>query len=140
MNNKLLILICVLLSSCATQKTTFSPYGAVYSSEGGGCQPPSFLLFRTCPQIFEIYVPHLYESIFGQWRVINDTLFLFPELEGFYRDSTIKIQSQLDTSVATIPQKYLIKEDCLIDMTDYNGLLPAPFDKMKNGFIFKRVN
>lgn len=145
MNQKTLILICCLtISSCATQKATLPHFIAIYSTNWVGHNPPQYLFLRTALldtqlNTYEVYEPLLPESIFGQWHVNNDTLYLFPEFECFLQDSTIRIQTQPDTSVATIPQKYLIEKDSLIDLTDYSGILPKPFDTLNNRIVFKRV-
>lgn len=145
MNQKILILIsCLAISSCATQKTALSPFIAIYSTNWIGHNPPQYLILRTTLldthlNTYEVYDPLLPESIFGEWHVSNDTLYLFPEFECYLQDSTIRIQTQPDTSVATIPQKYLIEKDCLIDLTDYSGILPNHFDTLNNRIIFKRV-
>ncbi len=124
-----------------SEKTTLSPFVSVYKSDRVGNILPSYIFLRTQPQTFEIYSPAIYGSLFGQWDISNDTLFLFPEYEYFYRDSESRISkiTPQDTSMPTIPQRYLIKDDSLIDITDYSAILPEPFNNQSHQMVYKRV-
>jgi hypothetical protein len=143
MKKIVIIFCCVLLFSCKVQKTTLSPFVAVYKENGDGHNIyPSYILLRTRPNVFETYSPMAYTCTFGQWNINNDTLFLFPKYEYFSRDLKLKMSeiTQQDTSVATIPQQYLIKNDCLIDITDYSIILPELFSNQNYKAVYKRVN
>ncbi len=133
---------CFLLFSCRVHKTTLSPFVAVYKSDWVGNVYPAYILLRTQPKIFEVYAPGIYESTFGEWNINNDTLFLFPKYEYFARKLGLKLHeiTQEDTTVATIPQQYLMKNDSLIDITDYSIVLPELFYNPNNKEIYKRVN
>ncbi len=141
MKKIIFILSCILLFSCKAEKTTLSPFVSVYKSDRIGNILPSYIFLRTQPQTFEIDSPAIYGSIFGQWEISNDTLFLFPEYEYFYRDSESRMSkiSPQDTSMLTIPQQYLIKDDCLIDVTNYSAILPEPFNNQSHQMVYKRV-
>lgn len=141
MKKTVVIFCCILMFSCKVQKTTLSPFVAVYKSDWVGNIHPAYILLRTQPNIFEIYSPSIYESIFGQWNIKNDTLFLFPKFEYLNRDSKLKLSevTRQDTSIVTIPQQYLIKNDCLIDITDYNIILPEPFKNQSHKGVYRRV-
>lgn len=142
MKRIILILSCILLFSCKAEKTTLSPFVSVYKSDRIGNILPSYIFLKTQPQTFEIYSPTIYGSFFGQWEISNDTLFLFPEYECFYRDSESRISkiTPQDTSMPTIPQRYLIKDDSLIDITDYSAILPEPFNNQSHQMVYKRVS
>lgn len=142
MKRIILILSCILLFSCKAEKTTLSPFVSVYKSDRVGNILPSYVFLKTQPQTFEIYSPTIYGSFFGQWEISNDTLFLFPEYECFYRDSESRISkiTPQDTSMPTIPQRYLIKDDSLIDITDYSAILPEPFNNQSHQMVYKRVS
>lgn len=139
MKRLVLSLCCVFLFSCAVQKTTLVPYLAIYSSNWVGNIRPSYIILRTPTQTFEIFDPNIYESIFGQWKANKDTLYLLPTIECLYRESELRVYTQLDTSIATIPQKLLIHKDCLIDITDYSSILPEPFDIQNYKPVYKRI-
>ncbi|HPK29790.1 MAG TPA: hypothetical protein PK979_01960 [Bacteroidales bacterium] len=141
MKRIIFILSCILLFSCKAEKTTLSPFFSVYKSDLVGNIAPSYILLRTQPPTFEIYSPAIYGSLFGQWDMSNDTLFLFPEYEYFYRDSESRMSeiSPQDTSMLTIPQQYLIKDDSLIDITNYSAILPEPFTNQSHQMVYKRV-
>ena len=141
MKKIIFILSCILLFSCKAEKTTLSPFVSVYKSDRIGNILLSYIFLKTQPRTFEIYSPTIYGSLFGQWEISNDTLFLFPEYEYFYRDSESRISkiTPQDTSMLTIPQRYLIKDDCLIDVTNYSAILPEPFNNQSHQMVYKRV-
>lgn len=136
-----IVFFCVLLFSCASQKITLSPFIAAYKSDWVGNVYPEYILLRTQPKVFEIYTPGVYESIFGEWKINNDTLLLFPRHEYLSKNSKLKISeiTPQDSSVATIVRQYLIKNDCLIDMTDYNVILQGLFSNQNNKTVYKRI-
>jgi hypothetical protein len=114
----------------------------MYESDWVGHIPPTYILLRTQPKVFEIYSPSIYSSTVGLWNIKNDTLFLFPKCEYFSRNSELKFSeiTPKDTSVTTIPQQYLMKNDCLIDITDYRIILPELFSSQNNKTVYKRTN
>ncbi len=140
------MLCCLLLISCKTQRMRLSPFVVVYKSSQHGEMSPHYILLRTQPKMFEIYATNTYESIFGRWNINSDTLFLLPEYEiqaENYELKSIKI-SQQDSTVASIKRIYLIKNDKLIDLTNYDLILPDwyknTFKQRKNeGEIYWRV-
>lgn len=129
--------------SCSTTKTTSFPLLSVYTSGWSGEILPSYISLKTMPNIYDEYCPSIQESFVGQWHYSNDTLFLIPKYAIIDRDSLkTYILSQQDTSFATIPRTFLIKKDCIIDITDFNIILPEPWkiDKKNDGIVYKRVN
>lgn len=132
---------CVLFFSCKSQQITLSPFVAVYKNDWVGNVYPEYISLKTQPKVFEKYSPGVYASIVGQWNINNDTLFLFPKYEYFSRNSELKFSeiTPEDSSVATIPQQYLIKNDCLIDITDYSVVLQELFSKQNNKTVYKRI-
>jgi hypothetical protein len=143
MKKAIIIFCCILFFSCAAHKMTLSPFIAVYKSDGFGNIYPEYILLRTQPKVFERYFPTPGGSgTVGEWNIKNDTLFLLPKREYFSRDLTL-IFSEItpqDTSVATIPQQYLIRNDCLIDITDYSIILPELLNSQSNKAVYWRVN
>ena len=78
----------------------------------------------------------------GNIRISNDTIHLLPRYE--YLGERIWEINPKDTTIGTIPQQYLIRDDKLIDITDFNNypLLNSFFgDKDGKAFpsIHKRV-
>ena len=142
MRKIVIIFCCILLLSCSTQKITLSPFVSVYKSDWVGNILPEYIILRTQPEVFEIYAPNVYASTVGQWSIKNDTLFLFPQYEYFSRNSKLNFSeiTAQDTSVAAIPQQYLIKNNCLIDITDYSIVLPELFSNQDYKAVYKRVN
>jgi len=45
-----------------------------------------------------------------------------------------------DTTVTTIKKQYQIKNDCLIDITDYSIILPKLFSSERKKTVYQRVN
>ncbi len=124
---------------------TLSPFVAVYKSDWSGHVYPDYIILKTQPQVFERYLPGIYEIIVGQWSVKNDTLFLFPKYDSFIRNSELNSELEFsvitpkDSTLLTIPQQYLIKNDCLIDITDYSIILPELLDIQNCKTVYKRV-
>jgi len=136
-----IVFYCVFLFSCKSQQITLSPFVAVYKNDWVGEVYPEYISLKTQPKVFEKYSPGVYASIVGQWNISNDTLFLFPKYEYFSRNSELKFSeiTTKDSSVATIPQQYLIKNDCLIDITDYRVILQEMFSGLSNKTVYKRI-
>ena len=88
-----------------------------------------------------MYTPGIYESIVGQWNINKDTLFLFPKYEYFSRNSELKFSeiTPKDSSVITIPQQYLIRNECLIDITNYRVVLQEFFSGPNSQTVYKRI-
>ena len=132
---KIFILLCVFVS-CTSQKATLSPFIQIYKDDWVPNIKPSYIILRTESKTFEIYAPSIDESVFGEWNVKNDTLFLFPKYECF--NSDFHKVDQDDLSVITVTQRYLIKKDCLIDVTDYDAAMPEML-KILGNYNIKRV-
>lgn len=135
------ILGCVLFFSCRMQEQKYRPFIAVYQSYYVGNTLPSYIILKEQPKYFEIYSPSVYGSVFGQWRINHDTLFLLPKYETFIEkaEQIISEVTQQNMNVMTIPQKYLIKNDCLIDVTDYRSVLPDLCNDECNKEVYKRL-
>jgi hypothetical protein len=143
MRKYIVIFFCILIVSCKTQKETLSPFMAVYKENGDGHNIyPSYILLKIQPKIFEIYAPGIYASIVGEWNIANDTLYVFPTFEYYASENKMHMHkiTPADSSVTTIPQQYLIKNDCLIDITDYGIILPELFNNQNYKAVYKRVN
>lgn len=141
MRKYILVLFCVLIVSCKTQKTTLSPFAVVYKENGDNHNIyPSYILLKTRPKIFEIYAPGVYASIIGEWNIANDTLYIFPKFEYYASENKMQMHeiTLADSSVVSIPQQYIIKNDCLINITDYSIILPELFNNKSNKEVFKR--
>jgi hypothetical protein len=135
-----LLLTCLSVLSCSTQKATFSPFLAVYKIEGAGNIYPSYIILKQQPEIFEIYAPGVYSSIIGEWKTIKDTLFIIPRYQYAARNNKMHMNeiTSEDSSIITIPQKYILTKNNLIDITDYNIILPRIFQNQKKD-IYKRI-
>jgi hypothetical protein len=142
MRKYILILLCILIVSCKTQKATLSPFVIVYKENGDNHNIyPSYMLLRTQPKIFEMYAPGVYASITGEWNIANDTLCIFPKFEYYASENKMHMHeiNSADSSVVSIQQQYLIKNDCLIDITNYSIILPEIFNKQNCKALYKRV-
>ena len=121
--------------SCKVQSPSLAPFVSVYKRDWSGEVLPVYIILRNYSQMFEEYAPAIQESVFGQWNVDKDTLFLSPEY--VLSDKVHVITDQDIPTVTTIPHKYLMKNDCLIDLTDYSRIIPGFQDT--NPDVFKRV-
>lgn len=142
MKKAVIIFCCILLFSCKVQKTTLSPFVAVYKRERVGNVLPVYMILKTQPKIFEMYASGIYASTIGEWNIANDTLFLLPKYEYYASENKMYMLeiTPADSSVTAIPQQYLIKNDCLIDITDYSIILPELFNNQDYKAVYKCVN
>lgn len=144
MKSKALLFV-LLFCSCQVQHVSQSGRIELYErQEQNPNILPLSLLLREQPQLYELF--SLYDGVIGEWRKNNDTIFLFPKYEWYYRDHVISYKevSSKDISYSTLPQKYIIKKDCFVDITDYSivyGELPEVFTNMNylSGDVFKRI-
>jgi len=99
--------VCALLLSCSHYKTIHSSYVALYRMDRVGEIPPQYLILKIKPKFFENYSPVLQSCIVGQWNVNNDTLYLFPKYEYYYKNDEIKIDeiTTENLSIVSIPQQ-----------------------------------
>ena len=142
MNNekimKVLIILTfsIMLFSCNIQK--MPSFISIYEVRGN--MYPNYILLKTRPNIFEMYSPAIYYSTIGVWEISNDTMFLFPKYEYWDRNSKL-ICSEIapaDSTITTIPQQYLIKGNYLIDITNYEPLIPYLFNDSKKPTTYYR--
>ncbi len=123
MKRYLLFILCCFYLFCHVQCEGRLPFIAIYSNEAKGRIPPTYLIIRSSPDIFEMYMPSISESVFGIWNYTNDTLFLFPQYDCNVRESRVIVKPLIHKeyeTIVSIPQKYVLKQDSLIDKTDYS--------------------
>ena len=135
MKKYFLILICISVFSCKTQRTSL----IVYKCES--IISPSYIILKAPPKIFEMYSPRIYTSTLGEWYTINDTLFLFPKYEYYESNNgmCMDIITSKDSTITSIPQQYIIKKDRIIDVTDYGVILPDIFNNKKVQTEYKQL-
>ena len=135
-----------LFFSCKTQQVILSPFVSIYKSDWVGLVKPAYIILKAQPKIFEMYAPGIYCSTIGEWNIVNDTLYIFPKYE-YYADNGMNMYeiSPMDISITTIPQQYLVKKDCLIDITDYSIVFPEElygnlFNLNNAKTVYRKVN
>lgn len=136
MNKFLLCLFLVgfAFSSCKTQQFNDESV-SIFIAERVGEKLPEYLFLKKYDRTFDFYYPMGQTSVLGTWKILNDTLFLFPYYE--YSSQMHRLEPE-DSSIISISQKYLIHKGNLIDITDYSVL---SLDKNSNYKIkLKHVN
>ena len=125
----------LLLSSCCTHRVTLSPYVFVYKRPAVANTRPVYIILKTRPQLFESNDVLNRESIIGEWKRNKDTLFLIPQYRCYLRNKKmrmVEITEEDDKNISNIPQQYLMRNDSLIEITDYSivftGILEGLFD------------
>lgn len=117
----IIIVLPYLFHSCKTKKTSLAPFVTVYKNDWVGNIYPEYILLKHQTQTFEKFAPGIYESIIGEWQINNDTLYLYPKYEYLLKNDTYHL-SQIENKekgIRTISQKFLIKINSLIDLTEY---------------------
>jgi hypothetical protein len=131
------------LSACGTRKNARIPYLSIFANKGiPGMIYPEYIILRTHPSVYEMYSPGVYESVWGEWKIRNDTLLLHPKAGFTNRDmkiSFLKVTSK-DSTMMTIPQQYLVRKNCIIDVTDYSSILPEPFKSQDSKTTYYRIS
>ena len=79
------------------------------------------------------------ENVVGLWEIKGDTLLLFPQYEYYKKDMYLKMQNieGLEPSMTTIEQKYVIRDNGLIDVTDYTKLVKFNFERSSQPTYYK---
>jgi hypothetical protein len=111
----------------------------VYKRPGVANTRPVYIILKTRPQLFESDDILNRESTIGEWKKNKDTLFLIPKYTCYLRNKKmrmVEITEEDDKNISNIPQQYLMRNDSLIDITDYNivltGILEGLFDLNKS--------
>jgi hypothetical protein len=113
---------------------------SVYTQERVGEIPPSYLILKGGALNLCDFFWYSYGTV-GNYVVAKDTLYIFSQYT-YYSDS-VYYTDTLDIN----PQKFLIRKDRLIDVTDYSiDVIDNPADSIINEFyksiprsIYKRV-
>ena len=130
-----LFIVIPLFCSCITVKQRQPEYIALYKQSRLGEVLPEYLLLKDRIKSYELFSPGLNSSVLGDYDIVNDTIYLNPRYE--YSDS-IKSISPADTSIISIPRKFLMKKDLLIDVTDYKNYPILNIFFKKGDAIYKR--
>ena len=79
-----------------------------------------FIVLRMTNSAYEIYTEAT-EGIMGKFSLRNDTLVLFHEYQLDYLNNKINVTelNRKDTTAEFYPTKFLVREDSLIDITNY---------------------
>lgn len=126
MKKNLIIFACFLMMSACKSQFKNSDYIVVYKTLENQIQEPEYLIIKSKPQTFELNIPMLYSSIIGEWFYSKDTIVISPKYTYEYRNnksSLLEINDK-DTSVISIKQRFHVKGDILIDITDYSIVHP----------------
>ena len=129
----LVVGISVLLSCCSASKFSKIECMRIYKAPGGGNIWPQYIILKSPGDSYEIYYPAMSFSNIGFWKVRNDTLFLKPSADCNFIGDSLYIEPLSDTilTVTSIPKKYKIEKNCLIDITNY-GIICPEFKSDKN--------
>jgi hypothetical protein len=115
---------------------------AIYYEKGGPNILPIYIILRSQPKVYEEYAPGVYASILGEWKLQNDTLFLYPKVGFMHREDYTLSFSKVtnDSTVMTIPKQFLFKKDRIIDVTDYNPIMMEPFKNQDTKDVYYRIS
>jgi hypothetical protein len=120
----LYIISSVLLLSCKTQKVLPDSFVSVYKSNRIGNIYPEYIILKSKPKTFEKFSPGLDYGVIGVWEASNDTIFLLPKYQYSQRENVCNFSELTndDLSLATIPQKYMIKDNTFRMMYFFSSL------------------
>lgn len=118
----IIIMIVCFCSCSAIHQNNASFY--TYQSVGNGVSVPTFITLKKFGRTFEIYSPTMQITTVGMWKTKDDTLIFTPSLDYTVENEKLYIEHLNDTikTVTSIPKRYLIKGEELIDITDYRQI------------------
>jgi hypothetical protein len=120
-----------------------APYMSVFKSDENPNIPSVYIVLKTHPTSYEIYTPLLYGSVIGDWTQSKDTLYLYPKYDVQNRGDGLKFRvvSQENPTMLTITHKLLVKQDELLDVTNYDSIfkdMSMPYSKI-DSTVYRRV-
>jgi hypothetical protein len=125
----------IFLVSCTTIRHIGRGYVNVYAQHVGDVGGPVYLILRE-PSYYEFYSPSSGSSVFGDFKVSNDTLCLYsPKYDYEHGNNSLKKVDTTEISFNTIPTYFLIGREELIDITEY-GKYPELAPLATKGGVF----
>ena len=120
-----IIMTAFVVCSCSTthQNNTFFP---TYKSVDNCASGPMFITLKNHNMTFEIYSPTMCITTIGMWKTKGDTLICTPYLDYAVEKGKLYTEnlSRHHKTVTSIPKRYLIKGNILLDITDYRQIYP----------------
>ena len=126
----LVIVIIAMITACSHK---IGPYSftnnrvSIFINPGGHCILPSYIILKSPDSIYEKYSFVDYNTVVGKWKISGDTLIVSPKFRyGEYKNK-IRLKIYTDSvkaidslrNVDNIDKYYLIRKNCLIDVTNY---------------------
>lgn len=127
----------IVLSCCvSTIKPSYGSYERVYVNTMAWLFPPDYIILKSPERIFERYWPWPIDWSVGTWDIIGDTLKMYTRAEYGITDMRYfhEVNDSDYITITTITKSYIIKEDSLIDVTNYEAIgepILTPIDKFK---------
>ena len=136
---KCVFLIVIIFVSCSTSNTLNMNDIVIYRSYGIGNLKPNTLILNKETKMFNFYYSLIMENVVGSWEIKGDTLLLYPQYEYYKTDMYLKMQNieGSEPSMTTIEQKYVIRDNGLIDVTDYTKLVKFNFERSSQPTYYK---
>lgn len=121
----LTIIVIITVSSCSITSHR-NAFFRTYQSINNGVSEPSFLTLKMPVKTYEFYSPTMNLTTIGLWETRRDTLVLIPSLDYTFRKGILYTENLMDSikSVTSIPKFYLVKNNRLIDITNYGQVIP----------------
>lgn len=136
---KCVFLIVIIFVSCSTSNTLNMNDIVIYRSYDIGNLKPNTLILNKETKMFNFYYSLIMENVVGSWEIKGDTLLLYPQYEYYKTDMYLRMQNieGSEPSMTTIEQKYVIRDNGLIDVTDYTKLVKFNFERSSQPTYYK---
>ncbi len=120
-----IIITIIIVCSCSTTHQS-NAFFSIYESIDNGVSSPMFITHKKIGKTFEIYSPVMHITTIGIWETKGDTLMFTPSLDCTVEKGKLNIENLNDSikTVTSIPKRFLIKGDILLDITDYRQIYP----------------
>lgn len=118
-----IILFMSSIVSCKSHHSLYSPI--TYDIDVPELQLYHSLTLWYAPNTYVENSPSISSYILGTWSISADTLICIPRIIYSENNGCFKyeIMNSKDTSVLSVPQKYLIKKNLIEEVTDYSPIL-----------------
>lgn len=125
------ILFTSILISCKTSKTSYAPI--TIEVKAPELQAYHSITLWYSPNLYVENTPAISLYVLGTWRISKDTLICIPNItisehKGVFSYNLIDPH---DSTVLSIPQKFLMKKDRIENITDYSII----FNSLESEFI-----
>lgn len=126
--------------ACGTNKFMYTP--VIYEMRTPELQGYRSMTFWRHPNTYVESVPSLSSNVLGTWTLTCDTLICIPKFWYYEKNGvfTYNVIVRGDSTIMSLPQRYVIHSNSLEDITDYSVIYESLGLKMEgNDYTSKAI-